>query len=199
MLEYGRRLAERGELVDAAQAVELTVDELLEGRTTDAAARLAERRRLSAQLAPAALGPPLELPLRAIPPAMRRVLRAMLTIRDLGFTPPGAREPLSGVGIGHETVVGRACVAETPSEALARFEPGDIVVTVGTCPAWNAILALAGGIVTEEGGPLSHAAVIARELGLPALVGAADAVALVPDGSTIELDPVAGRVTVAQV
>ncbi|MEY2434291.1 MAG: rifampicin phosphotransferase [Acidimicrobiaceae bacterium] len=198
MVEYGRRLAQRGELADAEHAVELTVDELLAGHTRDAVTRLAERRRLSAQLAPAALGPPLELPMRAAPPAMRRVLRAMLIIRDVGFTPPGPREPLCGVGIGNESVVGRACVAGTPSEALAGFEPGDILVTVGTCPAWNAILALAGGIVTEEGGPLSHAAVIARELGLPALVGAAEAVARVPDGATIELDPVAGRVTIRQ-
>jgi pyruvate,water dikinase len=196
MLERGRRLVERGVLVDAEHAVELTVDDLLAGRTADAAARLTERRRLSAEHAPAALGTPLELPLRALPSAMRRMMRALLTIRDLAVTPPGVREPLRGVGIGGESVVGRACVAETPAEALARFEPGDILVTVGTCPAWNAILAVAGGVVTEEGGPLSHAAVIARELGLPALVGAAAAVALVPDGVMIELDPVAGRVTV---
>ena len=50
--------------------------------------------------------------------------------------------------------------------------------------------------MTEEGGPLSHAAVIARELGLPALVGAAEALALVPDGATVELDPVAGTIRV---
>lgn len=196
MLECGRRLAEHGALLEVEHAVEFTVDELLAGRTADAAARLAERRRLSSERAPAALGTPLELSLRALPSAMRQMMRALLTIRDLGITPPGARAPLSGVGIGGESVVGRACVAETPAEALARFEPGDILVTVGTCPAWNAILAVAGGVVTEEGGPLSHAAVIARELGLPALVGAAAAVALVPDGATIELDPVAGRVTV---
>jgi len=129
-----------------------------------------------------------------LPPAMRLMTRALLMLRDMGVTPPGERPPLRGVGIGTEAVTGRACVASDPSEALARFEPGDILITQGTCPAWNAVLALAGGIVTEEGGPLSHAAVIARELGLPALVGTAEATTRVPDGASVLLDPVAGVV-----
>ena len=71
---------------------------------------------------------------------------------------------------------------------------GDILVTRGTCPSWNALLAVAGGIVTEEGGPLSHAAVIARELGLPALIGTAEATTLLIDGAAVLLDPAAGVV-----
>jgi phosphohistidine swiveling domain-containing protein len=51
-------------------------------------------------------------------------------------------------------------------------------------------------VVTEEGGPLSHAAVIARELALPAIIGAAGAVAQVPDGATVELDARTGRLRV---
>ena len=131
-----------------------------------------------------------------LPPAMRTLTTALLTVRDLGITPPGERTPLSGVGIGTDVVTGRACVAADPAEALARFEPGDVIVTAGTCPAWNTLLAHAGGVVTEEGGPLSHAAVIARELGLPALIGTAAATALLPDGAKVELDPVAGTVRV---
>ena len=95
-------------------------------------------------------------------------------------------------------MTGRACVALDPTEAFVRFEPGDIVVTAGTCPAWNAILALAGGVITEEGGPLSHAAVIARELGLPALIGCAGAMTQIPDGATVELDAGAGAVRVIE-
>jgi pyruvate,water dikinase len=204
MLELGDRLVARSGLDHREQAVELTVDELVDALhgapgaidAETARARAAERRRLSAEPAPAVLGPEVPLPLAVLPPAMQLMARGLLTLRDLGVTPPGERTPLRGVGIGDHPVTGRACVAAEPTEALARFEPGDIVVTAGTAPAWNTVLALSGGVITEEGGPLSHAAVIARELGLPALVGTAEAVTLIPDGATIELDPVSGTVRV---
>jgi pyruvate,water dikinase len=67
-------------------------------------------------------------------------------------------------------------------------------VTPFTAPTYNAVLAMAGGLVTEEGGLLCHAAVIARELGLPAVIGAQDAMSAIPDGATIEVDPLAGEV-----
>jgi phosphohistidine swiveling domain-containing protein len=203
MLEAGRRLAARGALPDAEHAVELTAAELgaaLLGRSApssaDVAARRAERRRLSAVPAPAQLGTVAELPVEAMPPGMRTLTRALLAVRDLGITVVDGRPPLEGVAIGRESAVGRACVALDPAEAFERFEPGDIVVTAGTCPAWNQVLALAGGVITEEGGPLSHAAVIARELGLPALIGCAEAMAHIPDGATIELDAAAATVRI---
>jgi len=206
-LAVGDRLAGRGLLAHREHAVELTVDEVVAllrsgsgGRTYPdgpvAAARQEERRRRSAEPAPTVLGPDVPLPVGMLPGPMRLMARSLLTLRDLGITPPGERPPLQGDGIGDHPVVGRACVAADPVVALTRFEPGDIVVTAGTAPAWNTVLALAGGVVTEEGGPLSHAAVIARELGLPALVGAAEALALVPDGATVELDPVSGTIRV---
>jgi pyruvate,water dikinase len=82
-------------------------------------------------------------------------------------------------------------------EALAELEPGDVVVTPYTAPTYNSVLAMAGAIITEEGGLLCHAAVIARELGLPAVIGAQGAMEI-PDGSTVEVDPKAGRVRVLQ-
>jgi pyruvate,water dikinase len=203
MLEGGRRLVSTGHLHEAAHAIELRVDELvgaLQGTRAPspevATARQAERRRLSQHAAPSSLGPTQDLPLGALPAAMRTIARALLGLRDLGITPEGARVPLEGVGIGEGIATGRACVAEDPAAAFARFEPGDILITAGTCPAWNTLLAVAGGVVTEEGGPLSHAAVIARELGLPALIGCAEAMAQIPDGATVELDVAAGSVRV---
>ena len=112
----------------------------------------------------------------------------LLVLRDVGITPAGDRDHLQGTPLGSGTVTGRACVARDPAAALAAFEPGDIVITAGTCPAWNSVLALSGGVVTEEGGPLSHAAVIARELGLPAVIGCAGAVAAIAHGALVELD-----------
>jgi pyruvate,water dikinase len=66
-----------------------------------------------------------------------------------------------------------------------------------TTPAYNAVLAVCGAVVTEEGGALAHAAVLARELGLPAVVGAAGALSAIEDGAQIAVDPLAGTVTLA--
>ena len=74
-------------------------------------------------------------------------------------------------------------------------EPGDVLITPYTAPTYNAVLAVAGAVVTQEGGLLCHAAVIARELGLPAVIGATDAMGI-PDGAEVEVDPTAGRVSV---
>ena len=203
-LAVSQRLVERGALRHRDLALEATVDELVDlllgVPDADAGAalvgRAADRHRLSTAAAPPMLGCEVPLPIAVLPAAMKLMGRGLLTVRDLGITPPGDRIPLRGVGIGDRPVTGRACVAADPVDALTRFEPGDVLVTAGTAPAWNTVLALAGGVVTEEGGPLSHAAVIARELGLPALVGTAEALALIPDGATVELDPVSGTVRV---
>jgi phosphohistidine swiveling domain-containing protein len=100
----------------------------------------------------------------------------------------------SGLGVGHEPYTGRARVAERAEDALAAIEPGDVLVVPFTTPAYNAVLAVCGAVVTEEGGALAHAAVLARELGLPAVVGAAGALAAIRDGQVVEVDPRAGVV-----
>ena len=80
-------------------------------------------------------------------------------------------------------------------EALERCEPGDVIVARYTVPTFNSVLALAGAVVTEQGGLLCHTAVIARELGIAAVVGASGALDIA-DGAMVEVDPVAGIVTV---
>ena len=69
-----------------------------------------------------------------------------------------------------------------------------MLVTASTTPAFNAALSIAGGLVVEQGGYLSHAAVTARELGLPAVIGAAGAVAAIPHGGLVSVDPDIGLV-----
>jgi len=71
-----------------------------------------------------------------------------------------------------------------------------VLVVPCTTPAFNMVLAMAGAVVTAEGGALSHAAVLARELGIPAVIGAPRALLDIPDGATVEVDPVAGVVRV---
>jgi pyruvate,water dikinase len=108
-------------------------------------------------------------------------------------------EPLTGTGIGDRIVRGRARVAADPGEALALLEPGEVLVVPFTTPAYNAVLPIVAGLVVEEGGALSHAALVARELDIPAVIGIPGATRLIPDGAEVEVDPERGCVHVADV
>ena len=77
---------------------------------------------------------------------------------------------------------------------FGRIQPGDIIVCPSSNPSWVPVFAIAGGLVTNTGGVLSHAAVVAREFGLPAVVGTGDATARIADGRTVEIDGTRGTV-----
>ena len=72
--------------------------------------------------------------------------------------------------------------------------PGDIIVCPSSNPSWVPLFAIAGGLITDTGGVLSHAAVVAREFGLPAVVGTADATTRIADGRLVEIDGSSGIV-----
>lgn len=204
MLAAGRRLTAGGRLGAAGHAIEVTVDELvsaLEGRPTVTADAVASRARHRAELSllepPLTLGPEVDFPVDALPAPMRTIARAQLSLRDTFTVPVGEeRTDLHGEGIGPAAYTGRACVAADPADALARLMPGDVLVACGTTPAYNLALSIAGAAVVEEGGMLSHAAVIARELGLPAVIGTGRCMRIIHDGDLVEVDPAAGRVRV---
>lgn len=80
--------------------------------------------------------------------------------------------PVIGIAVVAGTVAGRVIVSRDPADAMARIEPGDILVCPYTTAAHNAVFPMLGGIVTQFGGPLGHTAVMAREFGLPAMVDA---------------------------
>jgi rifampicin phosphotransferase len=75
-----------------------------------------------------------------------------------------------------------------------RLEPGDVLVTEFTAPPWTPLFATAAAVVTDAGGILSHCAVVAREYGIPAVVGTGRATATIQDGQQIEVDGNAGLV-----
>src|ERR671910_222543 len=192
MLEVGRRLADRGRLTAAAHAVEVDVDELLGllaggvgPAPADVAARAAARASASRAPMPARFGP--ELPGREViamfPAPLDLMVRSQLAIAE-GYSHP-TDDVLTGLGIGDTAVTSRACVAHDAADALARMRPGDVLVARSTTPALNAALSIAGGLVVEEGGYLSHAAVTARELGLPAVIGASRALRAPPAGELV--------------
>ena len=77
---------------------------------------------------------------------------------------------------------------------FARVRPGDILVCPFTDPAWTPLLRIVGGVVTETGGALSHAAIVAREQRIPAVLGVTSAMTEIRDGSVITIDGTAGTV-----
>src|SRR6266702_3864398 len=87
----------------------------------------------------------------------------------------------TGRAIGHKIGAGAVRVVEDASE-MGRVKPGDIIVTDMTDPNWEPVMKRAAAIVTNRGGRTCHAAIIARELGIPAVVGCGDATARLKDG-----------------
>jgi pyruvate,water dikinase len=93
-------------------------------------------------------------------------------------------------------VTGRARILRSIDDG-SRLQHGEILVASMTTPAWTPLFAIAGGIVTETGGALSHPAITAREYGIPAVVALDGAMTLFNDGQLITVDGSAGMVTVA--
>jgi pyruvate,water dikinase len=108
--------------------------------------------------------------------------------------PPIEGDVLRGWAASPGRVQGQARIIRGLSEA-GRLEPGEIIVARTTDPSWTPLFLVAGGIVLEEGGPLSHAAIVARELGLPAVLNVKGATSAIADGSLVEVDGDAGIVT----
>jgi rifampicin phosphotransferase len=100
---------------------------------------------------------------------------------------------LKGTGASAGVVRGPARVA-LGTDDFARILPGDIIVCPSSNPSWVPVFTIAGGLVTNTGGILSHAALVAREFGLPAVVGVPDATTKIREGQTIEIDGTSGIV-----
>jgi phosphoenolpyruvate synthase/pyruvate phosphate dikinase len=105
--------------------------------------------------------------------------------------PTGA---LIGLPVSGGTIEGRARVILDMAEA--EFEPGDILVTAYTDPSWSPLFVAIEGLVTEVGGLMTHGAVIAREYGLPAVVGVEHATRLIRDGQRIRVHGTDGYVEI---
>jgi phosphohistidine swiveling domain-containing protein len=131
------------------------------------------------------------------PPPDNPVTRAIG--RFFGRGPPRESDGPSGVIFGAPgstgKVTGTARVIIKLTDA-SRLNKGDILVTATTSPPWTPLFATAGGIVTDTGGALSHCAIVAREYGIPATVGAAGATFAIKDGDRIEVDGDAGTVRI---
>ncbi len=198
LLELGARTAASGALDAQDDVFYLSPDEL---RMTAAALPaidqrtvVAERRasitRASRVLAPRTLGAVPDGPPPGDPVALA-------VGKFFGAPPPRTMEP--GVLRGHPGSPGRAHgparVIRSLSEA-AKLQPGDILVAEATAPSWTPLFATVAAVVTDTGGILSHCAVVAREYGLPAVVGSVTATELIRDGQMLEVDGDAGLVRI---
>jgi pyruvate,water dikinase len=106
-------------------------------------------------------------------------------------------DTLKGVAASPGSVTGTACVIGGP-EDFSKMRSGDILVAPLTTPAWTPLFARASAIVTDVGGPLSHGSIVAREYGIPAVLGTGGATKRIHSGQVINVDGSAGMVTLSE-
>jgi rifampicin phosphotransferase len=200
--QAGGRLTRAGLVAHADHIICLTPVEvavLLRGGDSPTAAEVTQRaatREFQLSLdPPLSLGPDEEPPpFAALPKGMGRATAAVMAMIESMEAAPAAASPLTGVGVGSATYTGRACVIKGPDDDFDRIEPGDVLIAPFTSPSFNSVLPLIGAIAVQEGGVLSHTAIVAREFGIPAVVGVAGLLADIRDGETVEVDAAAGAV-----
>jgi phosphohistidine swiveling domain-containing protein len=187
-LRIGRRLVDAGVIARPLDILYLSRDEVggslrvPTNRRIEVAERRAIHARQTEMTPPASVGKP------ADPNA------EMDRFDGTRFEPePDGR--LRGTGASAGTARGTARIVLGPAD-FGKVRPGDVIVAPSSNPSWVPLFAIAGGLLVNTGGVLSHAAVVAREFGLPAVVGLGDATSRIPDGSTVELDGATGYVRI---
>jgi pyruvate,water dikinase len=182
LMEEAARLVQAGVLREKEDIFYLRFEELHEVVRTSQADDELIRRRKDAFRSYQAITPP-----RVLTSDGEAVTGAFRS-DDL---PAGA---LVGLAVSAGTVEGRARVILDMAEA--DLEPGDILVTAYTDPSWTPLFVAIAGLVTEVGGLMTHGAVIAREYGLPAVVGVEHATRLIRDGQRIRVHGTDGYVEI---
>jgi phosphohistidine swiveling domain-containing protein len=204
-LAAGRRLAGKGRLHDAAHFVDAGIDEmraLLSGADAPSADELSKRSAYraahSSKEAPSVLGTPPPPDPSGLPPAAGRMMRATgIALQALfgSSEAPHEKHKLRGLAASRGVYEGPARRIFHPSE-FDRIVQGDVLVTESTTEAFNILLPLLGAIVTDSGGLLSHSAIVAREYGIPGVVGTREATERIADGVRVRVDGDAGEVEV---
>ncbi len=204
-VEVGRRLVDRGLLARPDDAVFLQDAELraaLLGASADLRALVAQRRAERAWVAahpgPGSYGLPAApaRDLRGLPAGLRQLSAALLWQVDLRTTPErpdGDGSVITGLAGSPGRHTGTVRVIRDESQ-FGRLGPGEVLVCPITSPAWSVLFTQAGALVTDGGGLLAHAAVIAREYGIPAVLATGDATHRLRDGDAVTVDGTTGEV-----
>lgn len=196
-LELGRRLAEGGALASADDVFHLYPDEITQAMralgSDDLRSLVAERteslERAKQIQPPPMIGTPApEGPENPVGRAMGKFF---------GGPPPVSTTvgEVRGNPGSPGVVRGRARLIASIADA-EQLEPGDVLLAQTTSPPWTPLFAYAGAVVTDTGGILSHCAIVAREYGIPAVVGCGNATTTIRDGQMVEVDGTAGVVKV---
>ncbi|MGB9013252.1 MAG: PEP-utilizing enzyme [Aeromicrobium sp.] len=205
LLEAGRRLTSAGLLRDPAHGPYMEQAEvnaaLRDGVAPDAEEierRFTWRTTRTIADAPPFLNalPAPPPPTEWLPPKARRSATAIgIFLHSLFDVPttPNTDTVLTGLAVNTGTYEGRARVVDS-SDDFDRIKDGDVLVTRMTSPYFNVVLPLLGAIVTDRGGQLSHAAIVAREYGIPGIVGTRDATRMIADGARVRVDGATGEV-----
>jgi len=183
--ELGRRLVAAGVIDQPDDVFWLHRDEVLGDRGDRLADRVQDRRMLWRGQRRAT--PPQVLPQGSL---WERLLKGTLPATSTDQT----GNVLSGTGASVGQVTGTARVLAGPRD-FGRMQPGDVLIASITTPAWTSLFAMASAVVTDIGGPLSHSSIVAREYGIPAVLGTNVATRRIPDGSRVHVDGDAGTVT----
>ncbi len=186
ILELGRRLVASGALADATDAFFLTPDEIQQTAVNAngswralTAQRRADRERWRKVLPPVFLG---TMPEGDAP-------RQELQDRFFGLRVEPSRDPrvVNGFGASKGVVTAPAKVVRTLSES-DKLQRGDVLVCEMTMPAWTPLFSLVSAVVADSGGVLSHCAIVAREYGIPCVVGTRLGTKRIRDGQTVTVD-----------
>jgi phosphohistidine swiveling domain-containing protein len=196
ILEFGRRLAQVGSLEAANDVFHFKPDELRDERDVDLKGlvqkRKAELKRFRQVSPPPKLGmmPPFEI--EGGSPIMRAMFKGELAAPIKGQSEANTVKGFAGsAGVTR----GTARVIRSLTEA-DRLQRGDVLIAPATEPPWTPLFATAAAVVTDNGGVLSHTAVVAREFRIPAVVGTGRATSTFYDGHLLEVDGDAGIVRV---
>jgi phosphohistidine swiveling domain-containing protein len=191
LLELGHRLVERGRIDQPGDVFWLEQDEIeaalhpqIGVRAAESKASVVQQRRAGWRAA-ARVTPPFSL---------MRLVGFEYAQRPKTASVDGER--LTGVACSPGTATAPARVLRGPDD-FGQMQPGDVLVARITTPAWTPLFAMASAIVTDVGGPLSHGSIVAREYGIPAVLGTGNATTQVHTGQLITVDGDAGVVVPA--
>jgi phosphohistidine swiveling domain-containing protein len=194
VLALGRKLVEAGAVSQPDDVFYLTLDELrdLAANPADSKKLVADRRaehtRRERLNAPLSIGRPLVVSERnRVSQIVHRFFFGLEPEQEDG-------DLIKGVGASQGVVTGRARVVRSLSES-SLLEAGEVLVCRNTAPPWTPLFAIAGAVVTDVGGLLSHSAICAREYAIPAVVGTGVGTSRIPDGATVTVDGTNGTIS----